>query len=197
MELIIAEPFLVCVPMEILTPPPLQRNSYSPISDWWHRVYIEIWGPATCHACPAVSITFKDFTRFQIVLRNRYVKLAIQCAFIHSPINCIWYIDFFWSIFPVTIFYSLALMLFKEWECLASSFTMQCLFYPAFLLLASPSPCVLSHCPSHYYPVALRVYVLKFSRYIVIGNYLTHIFSRKCDQSQSILASTYSSLMLR
>ena len=25
---------------------PLQRHPYSPISDWWHRVYIEIWGPA-------------------------------------------------------------------------------------------------------------------------------------------------------
>ena len=127
-----------------------------PISDWWHRAYIEIWGPAICHACPAVSITFKDFTRFQMVLQNPYVKLAIQCTFIHSPINCICDIDFLWSIFPVTIFYSLSLMLFKEWECLASSFNMQCLFYPAFLLLASPPPCVLSHCPSHYYPVVFQ-----------------------------------------
>ena len=152
--LIIVEPLLVCVPMEILTP--LQRHSYSPISDWWHRVYIEIWGPATCHACPAVSITFKDFTRFQIVLRNPYVKLETQCAFIHSPIHCFWDIDFLWSIFPVMIFYSLSLMLFKEWERLAGSFNMQCLFYPAFLLHASPPPCVLSHCPSHYHPVAFQ-----------------------------------------
>ena len=127
-----------------------------PIGDWWHRVYIEIWERAFCNACPAVSITFKDFTRFQIVLQNPYVKLAIQCALIHSPINCICDINFLWSIFPVTIFCSLSLMLFKEWGCLASSFNMQCLFYPAFLLLASPSPCVLSHCPSHYYPVALH-----------------------------------------
>ena len=32
-----------------------------------------------------------------------------------------------------------------------------------------------------------RIYLLKFSRYIVIGNQLTHIFSTKCDPSQSIL----------
>ena len=32
-----------------------------------------------------------------------------------------------------------------------------------------------------------RIDLLKFSRYIVIGNQLTHIFSRKCDPSQSIL----------
>ena len=68
---------------------PLQRHSYSPISDWWHRVYIEIWGPAICHTCPTVSITFKDFTRFQIVSQNPSVKLEIQCAFVHSLINCI------------------------------------------------------------------------------------------------------------
>ena len=68
---------------------PSQRHSYSPISDWWHRVYIEYGGPAICHACPTVSITSKDFTRFQIVLQNPSVKLEIQCAFIHLPINCI------------------------------------------------------------------------------------------------------------
>ena len=120
---------------------PLQRHSYSPISDWWHRVYIEIWGPAIYHACPTVSITFKDFTRYQLVLHNPSVNLEILCAFIQSPINCIRNTDFLWSIFPVTIFYSLSLMLDKEW-CLASSFNVQCLFYPAFLLLASsPSMC--------------------------------------------------------
>ena len=32
----------------------------------------------------------------------------------------------------------------------------QCLFYPAFLLLTSLPPCVLSHCPSNYYPVAFH-----------------------------------------
>ena len=120
----------------------LQRHSYSPLSDWWHRVYIEIWGPAIHHACPTVSITSKDFTRCQIVLPNPSGKLEIHRAFLCSPINCLCSTDFLWSIFPVTIFYSLSLMLFKEWECLASSFNVQCLFYPAFLRLASsPSMC--------------------------------------------------------
>ena len=136
---------------------PLQRHSYSPIRDWWHSLGL-YWnmGQAICHACRAVSIIFKDFTRFQIVVQNPYVKLAIQCAFIHSVINCICDIDFPYSIFPVTIFYSLSLTLFKEWECLANSFNMQCLFIPAFLLLAWPTPFVLSHCPSHHYPVAIQ-----------------------------------------
>ena len=122
----------------------LQRYSYSPISDWWHNVYIEIWGPAICHAYPAVSITSKDFTRFQIFFRNPSVKLEIQCAFIYSPVNCICNIDFLWSIFPGTIFYSLSLMLFKESECSASAFRVQCLFYPTFLLLASSLSCCFS-----------------------------------------------------
>ena len=124
------------------------KGIHIPISDWCHRVHIEIWGPATCHACPAVSITFEDFTL--------YVKLAIQCAFIHPPVKCICDIDFLQNIFPVTIFYSLSLMLFIEWECLASSFNVQCLFYPTFLLLASPPTCVLSHCPCYYYTVAFQ-----------------------------------------
>ena len=65
-----------------------------------------------------------------------------MCAFIHSPKNCIRNTDFFWSIFPVTIFHSLSLMLDKVWECMASSFSVQCLSYPAFLHLASsPSMC--------------------------------------------------------
>ena len=116
---------------------PLQRHSYSPRSDWWHRVYIEIWGSTIFHTCPAVSITSNDFTMFQIVLRNPSLKLEIHFAVIHSTINCIFNIDFLWSIFPVTIFYSLSLILFKEWGCLSSSFNVQCLFHPAFHLLAS------------------------------------------------------------
>ena len=56
----------------------------------------------------------------------------------------------------MTIVYSFSPKLFKEWECLGSSFNVQCLFYPAFLLLASSPPCVLCHCPSHYHPVAFQ-----------------------------------------
>ena len=95
---------------------PLQMHSYLPISDWWHGVYIEIWGPAIYHACPTVNLASKAFTRCQIVLHNPSVNLEIVCAFIHSLINCIRNTDFIWSIFPVTIFYSLSLMLDKEWS---------------------------------------------------------------------------------
>ena len=44
-------------------------------------------------------------------------------------------------------------MLFKGWECLSSTFNVQCLFYPTFLLLVPFLSCVLGHSP-HYYPVA-------------------------------------------
>ena len=58
----------------------------------------------------------------------------------------------------MTILYSLSskVKLFKGWECLTNSFNVQCLFYPAFPLLASPPPFVLSHCPSYYYSVAFQ-----------------------------------------
>ena len=120
----------------------LQRHSYSPISDWWHRFILEYGDSSICHAYSTVSITSKEFIKFQIVLRtwNPSVKLESHCAFIRSPINSICNIDFLWSKFPVTILYSLSskVKLFKGWECLANSFNVQCLFYPAFHLLASP-----------------------------------------------------------
>ena len=81
------------------------------------------------------------------------MKLEINCPFIHTPITCICNIELPWSKFPLTILYSLSLILFKGWECLASSFNVQCLFYPTFLLLAPFSPCVLGQC-LHYYTVA-------------------------------------------
>ena len=65
----------------------------------------------------------------------------------------------------------------------------QCLFYPAFLLLTSLPPCVWAIVLLTIILLLFMVYVLKFPRYIVLGNYLTQIFSRKCDPSQSILAS--------
>ena len=121
----------------------LQRHSYSPISDWWHRFILKCGTSSICHAYSTVSITSKEFTKFQIVLRtwNPSVKLEIYCAFIRSPINCICNIDFLWSKFPVAILYSLSskVKLFTGSECLTNSFNVQCLFYPAFLLLASPS----------------------------------------------------------
>ena len=71
---------------------PLQRHPYSPISDWWHRVYMCILiHEGKFHLSPlsAVSIASKDFTRFQIVSWNPSMKLEINCAFIRSPLNCI------------------------------------------------------------------------------------------------------------
>ena len=86
------------------------------------------------------------------------MKLERHCASIRSPINCIYNIDFLWSKFPVTILYSLSskAKLFKGWECLTNSFNVQCLFYPAFPLLASSPSICLSHCPSYYYSVAFQ-----------------------------------------
>ena len=121
---------------------PLQSHPYSPISPscWWHRVYmcILIHG-GKFHLSPlsAVSIASMDFTRFQIVSWNPSMKLEINCASISSSLNCISNTDMFQNKFPVTI-----LMLFKGWEFLTRSCNAQCLFYPAFLLLASPPPCV-------------------------------------------------------
>ena len=146
---------------------PFERHSYSPISDWWYRVDIEIWGPAICHACPAVSITSKDFTRFQIVLQNPPVKLEIQCAFIHSPINCICKIDFLWSILPVTI------SIVFHWHCSKNGSVWQThSICNAYFIQHSFS----LHHPLHVFWVHVlliitlllfRVDVLKFSRYTV------------------------------
>ena len=127
---------------------PLQRHSYSPIRDWWHRVYIEIWGPAICHACPTVSITPKDLTRFQIVLRNPSVKLEIQCAFIHLPINCICNISCDNSLQFLTDAVQIVGVFPKLIQC-----TMP-------ILSSIPSPCIipcgLRYCHSHYHPVAFQ-----------------------------------------
>ena len=100
---------------------------------WQWGSCMQIW----CTGC----ISPIHHNSHQIVLHNPSVNLEIRCAW-HSPIYCIRNTDFLWSIFPVTIFYSLSLMLDKEWECLASSFNVQCLFCRAFLHLASsPSMC--------------------------------------------------------
>ena len=106
-------------------------------------------------------------------------------------------IDLLWSKFSVTIFYSLSLMLFKGWQCLASSFNVQCLFYPAFLLLASPPPYVLRHCLYRYYAV---VFNGRCAQGLQIHNHrkLTYPhFQEKCDPFQSILASIYNFKMFR
>ena len=119
----------------------LQRHSYSPISDWWHRVYIEIWGPAIYHACPTVSITHKDFTRYKIVKHNPSVKLEIQCAFIHTCTN------------KLHLRYWLPLKHISRDNILQFVNTH---FIQHFFALHHPPSCVLSHCPSHYYPVAFQ-----------------------------------------
>ena len=71
------------------------------------------------------------------------------------------------------------------------------------ILSSIPSTCII---PLHLFwaivlltiiLLLLRVDVLKFCRYMVIWNELTHIFRRKYDPSQSILLSTYNLEMLR
>ena len=170
--LIIVEPLLMCVPMEMLTSCKdihIHQKVIGGTGLYWNMGTNSI-----CHAYSTVSITSKEFTKFQIVLRtwNPSVKLERHCASIRSPINCIYNIDFLWSKFSVTILYSLSskVKLFKGWECLTNSFNVQCLFYPAFPLLASsPSICFE---PLSFLLILLlfRVDVLKFCRYMVIGN---------------------------
>ena len=149
-----------------------------------------------CHAYSTVSITSKEFTKFQIVLRtwNPSVKLERHCASIRSPINGICNIDFLWSKFPVTILYSLSskVKLFKGWECLTNLFNVQCLFYPAFPLLASSPSICLSHCPSYYYSVAFQDRCAQ-----VLQLYGNRKLTDPYDPSQSILLSTYNLEMLR
>ena len=125
------------------------------------------------------------------------MKLEINCPFICAPITDICNIELLWSKFPVTILYSLSLMLSKGWECLASSFNVQCLFYPTFLLLAPPPPCV--------WAIVLTIImllswvnVLKFGGYSNSNRKLTdpHFQEKKRDQSQSILAGAYNGRLI-
>ena len=82
-------------------------------------------------------------------------------------------------------------MLFKEWECLASSFNIQCLFHPAFLLFASPPPCVLSQ-----NTIILMLFRVDVNQVFQIHNNrkLTdpHFQQKMWHISQSIVVSTYS-----
>ena len=129
----------------------LQRHPYSPISDWWHRVYMCILiHEGKFHLSPlsAVSIASKDFTRFQIVSWNPSMKLEINCAFIRSPLNCISNTDMLQNKFPVTI-----LMLFKGWEFLTATYNAY--FIEHSFSLHHPLH-VSSHGPSRNYPVAFQ-----------------------------------------
>ena len=114
----------------------LQRHLYSPISDWWHRFMLE-YGDQL-HLSRLFNSQHLIYGIHKI--SNSLANLKSIC----SPINCICNIDFLWSKFPVKILYSLSskVKLFKGCECLTNSFNVQCLFYPAFSLLASsPSIC--------------------------------------------------------
>ena len=136
---------------------PLQRHSYSPISDWWHRLYIEIWGPAIYRAWPKVSITHKDFTRCQIVLHNPSVKLAIQCAFTHPFTNKLHLR--YWL--PLKHISCDNILQFVTYVVQRMGIFCKLIQYIIFILSSISSPCIipslcLSHCPSHYYPVAFQ-----------------------------------------
>ena len=70
--------------------------------------------------------------------------------------NCICNTDFLWSIFPVTIFYSLSVMLFIERSVWQARSMYNAYFIQHSFALHHPHPCVLSHCPSYYYSVAFQ-----------------------------------------
>ena len=137
------------------------------------QVYTQIWGPAPFVRLIQQSALSKEFTKFQIVLRtwNPSVKLEIHCAFIRSPINCICNIDFLWSKFPVTILYSLSSKVIEMMGVFDK--LIQC---PMPILSSIPSTCIT---PLHlFWAIVLltiilllfSVDVLKFCRYMVIGN---------------------------
>ena len=126
------------------------------------------------------------------------MRLEINCPFIRTPITCICNIELLWSEFPVTILYSLSLILFKGWGCLASSFNVECLFYPKFLLFAPSPPSVWNHCPSHCYAVAFMgrcAPVFKIYSDWKIAD--PHFQEKKHDPSQSILASAYNCRLIK
>ena len=150
----------------------LQRNSYSPISDWWHRVYIEIWGPAIYHACPTVSITHKDVTRCQIVLHNPSVKLEIQCAFIHIFTNKLHLR--YWL--PLKHISCDNILQFVTYVVQRMGMFCKLIQYIILILSSISSPCIIPLLV--FWAIVLlttilllfRIDLLKFSRYIVIGN---------------------------
>ena len=150
----------------------LQRHSYSPISDWWHRVYIEIWGPAIHHACPTVSITHKDFTRCQIVLHNPSVKLEIQCAFIHPFTNKLHLR--YWL--PLKHISCDNILQFVTYVVQRMGMLCSLIQYIILILSSISSPCI--NPLLVFWAIVLlttilllfRIDLLKFSRYIVIGN---------------------------
>ena len=123
-------------------------------------LYWNVGTSSICHAYSTVSITSKEFTKFQIVLRtwNPSVKLEIHCAFIRSAINCICNIDFLWSKFPVAILYSLSskVKLFKGWGVWQTHSMYNAYFIQHSFYLHHPPPFVLSHCPSYYYSLAFQ-----------------------------------------
>ena len=148
----------------------LQRHSYSPISDWWHRVYIEIWGPAIYHACPTVSITHKDFTRCQIVLHNPSVKLEIQCAFIHPFTNKLHLR--YWL--PLKHISCDNILQFVTYVVQRMGMFCKLIQYIILILSSISSPCIIPLLV--FWAIVLlttilllfRIDLLKFSRYIVI-----------------------------
>ena len=150
----------------------LQRHSYSPISDWWHRVYIEIWGPAIYHACPTVSITHKDFTRCQIALHNPSVKLEIQCAFIHPFTNKLHLR--YW--FPLKHISCDNVLQFVTYVVQRMGMFCKLIQYIILILSSISSPCIIPLLV--FWAIVLlttilllfRINLLKFSSYIVIGN---------------------------
>ena len=154
--LIIVEPLLVCVPMEILTPPPLAKTF----------IFTNKWLVTQGLYCSMAASHLSCFSSSQhypqglhkvsnslgksvcevsdtVCLHPLTNKLRLRYWPPLKHISCDNILQFVTDVV-------------QRMGVLASSFNMQCLFYPAFLLLASSPPCALSHCPSHYYPVAFQ-----------------------------------------
>ena len=145
--LITVEPLLVCTN-----------------GDWWHRVYIRIWRRAPfvtlvqqAALLPRSSQGFRQFCEIHLWCYRTFVHASAHQKVLFN-------IDLLQINFPVTILYSLSLMLFIGWGCLQAH------------LFRITSPCItplqvfLAIVLLTNILLLFRVDVLKFSKYIAIEN---------------------------
>ena len=149
----------------------LQRHSYSPISDWWHRFILKYEDQLHLLRLFNSQHYIYGIHKISNSLANLKSICEIHCAFVRSPINCICNIDFLWSTFPVAILYSLSSKVIQRMGVFDK--LIQCTMP---ILSSIPSTCII---PLHlFWAIVLltiilllfRVDVPKFFRYIVIGN---------------------------
>ena len=136
-------------------------------------VNIEIWVSATCHACPAISITFKDFTVSKSLAKSICEVSDTVCLHPLTNEMHLWY----WL--PLKHITCDNILKFVT-DVVQRMEVFGKLIQNAIHILSSiPSPCIT---PSMCLSLLLfRVYVLKFSRIIVMRSKLTHIFSKNLN----------------